>query len=73
MILPEVAADIARARAKERGWGLAEPVSVQARRSWFGSVTSYDVLSNPRLRGTRTKFIIDAKDGEIISEHYLPR
>ncbi len=73
MITPDDALKIARDRATERGWGLAEPVSIQARRAWSGRIKSYNVHSDPRLRGTKTRFSIDAETGAILSEGYLSR
>ena len=73
MITPYEAVAIARDRAAERGWGLAEPVSVRSRRAWCGRLKSYDVRSNPRLRGTKAWFKIDAETGAILAEGCLRR
>ena len=73
MITTDEAVRIARDRARERGWGLAEPVSVAMRRAWSGRVKSYEIQSNPRLRGTKARFTIDAETGPILAEGYLPR
>jgi hypothetical protein len=73
MITPEAAEAIARAWAAAQGWGIVEPLSVQTRRGWTGKIRSYNVDSNPALRGTRVRFTIDAETGEILSEGFLPR
>ncbi len=73
MITPDDAMTIARNRATAQGWGLAEPVSVELRRGWTGRIKSYDVRSDPRLRGTKAWFSIDADTGAILSEGYLAR
>ncbi len=73
MITSEDAMRIARDRAKEHGWGLAEPISVETRRAWSGRIKSYEIHSNPRLRGTKARFTIDAETGAILAEGYLPR
>jgi hypothetical protein len=73
MITPEMAEKIARARAVALGWGIVEPLSVQARRGWNGKIRSYNVDSNPAKRGTKMRFTIDAETGDILSEGYLPR
>ena len=73
MITPDDAMRIAISRAKERGWGLAEPISVETRRTWSGRIKSYEIRSNPRLRGTKARFTIDAETGSILAEGYLPR
>ena len=73
MITSNDALRIARDRATERGWGLAEPVSIQSRRPWSSRMKSYDVRSNPRLRGTKAWFSIDAATGAVLAEGYLAR
>jgi len=73
MITNDEAVTIARARAKEKGWGLLEPLAVSHRRSWSGQIKSYCVESNLAMRGTKTRFTIDAETGAILSEAYIPR
>jgi hypothetical protein len=73
MITPEAAEAIARARAAALGWGIVEPLSVQARRGWTGKIRIYSIDSNPATRGTKVRFTIDAQTGDIVSEGYLPR
>ena len=73
MISQEAAIEIARARAQARGWGLAEPLGIRVRRTWSGRTRSYEIESNPAMRGTKTRFTIDAQTGAILAEGYLPR
>lgn len=73
MITPEQAIEIARARAKAQGWGLVEPLALLPRRSWSGKVLSYTIDTNPAMRGTKTRFEIDANTGAILSEGFLKR
>jgi hypothetical protein len=73
MISREDAVAIARARATEKGWGLAEPIAVRDRRSWLGRIRSYDIESNPAMRGSRTRFTIDAMTGAVLSEGHIAR
>jgi hypothetical protein len=73
MITPEAAEAIARARAAAQGWGIVEPLVVEARHGWNGKIRSYNVDSNPAKRGTKVRFTIDAETGDILSEGYLPR
>jgi hypothetical protein len=73
MITQEDAIAIARARAADQGWGLGEPVAVSPRRGWFGRVRSYDVVSDPSMRGEGTRFTIDASTGAILSEGHISR
>jgi hypothetical protein len=73
MITQDEAVAIARARAMEKGWGLVEPLSVIQRRGWLGKIKSYSIESNPAMRGTKTRFTIDANSGAILEEGYIPR
>jgi hypothetical protein len=73
MIAPEAALDIARARAAEKGWGFADPFSVQLRRGWFGQNDRYEIETNAGRLGTKARFVIDADTGRILSEGYIPR
>jgi len=74
MIDQEQAIEIARKRAMEKGWGFAEPLNVVVRRSWFGGVPMrFEIETNGHNRGTKARFTVDAKTGEIISEGYIPR
>ena len=73
MISREQAADVARARARELGWGLREPLEITERRSWSGKVTRYNIASDPRMLGTKARFTIDAVNGLILDEGYIPR
>ena len=73
MIEQDQAIDIARKRAAEKGWAFVEPLAVVARRSWLGAASRFEIETNAGNRGTKARFIIDAKTGEIISEGYVPR
>jgi hypothetical protein len=73
MITREDAMAIARTRAAENGWGLAEPLAVRDRRNWLGRIRSYDIVSNPVLRGTKTSFTVDAETGAILAEGHIAR
>lgn len=74
MIEQEYAIDIARKRASEKGWGFREPVEVVVQRAWFSdTVVRYEIEINAGNLGTKARFVIDAKTGEIISEGYIPR
>ena len=67
------AIDLARKRVSEKGWAFAEPLEVVIRRGWFGGIARFEIETNAGKRGTKARFVIDAKTGEIISEGYLPR
>lgn len=73
MIERAAAIDIARKRALEKGWPFAEPLEVVTRRGWFGGVTRFEIETNAGKRGTKARFVVDAKTGEIISEGYISR
>ncbi len=73
MIDQTLAIEIARKRAKEKGWGFAEPLEVITRRGWFGGVLRFEIETNAGMRGTKARFVIDAATGEIISDGYIPR
>ena len=67
------AIEIARTRAAEKGWPFAEPLALIIRRAWFGGVSRFEIETGAGKRGTHTRFVIDAKTGEIVSEGYVPR
>ena len=74
MIDRAAALDIARQRAAEKGWSLAEPDLIDETRADFGRrVKAYRIASNPRLRGARARFTIDAETGVILEEGYITR
>lgn len=73
MITKDEAIAIARARAKENGWGLVEPLMVIDYRGWSGKIKRYRIDSNPAMLGTKTRFTIDANSGAVLEEGYLPR
>ena len=74
MIYSDTAIAIARRRAEELGWGFAEPCVVVTRRAWLGGgLLRFEIETNAVVRGTKASFVIDAKDGTIISEGFIPR
>jgi hypothetical protein len=73
MITQTEAIEIASKRAIEKGWGFGEPLGVSVRHGWRGELLRFEIETNPGMRGTKTRFTIDAKTGEIISEGYIPR
>jgi hypothetical protein len=73
MIEKEQSISIARERAKQNGWAFAEPLEVVVRRGWLGGVSRFEIETNAGIRGTKARFTIDAKTGEILSEGYVPR
>lgn len=73
MIERAAAIDIARKRASEKGWAFAEPIDAVTRRGWFGGVVRFEIETNAGKRGTKARFVVDAKTGEIISEGYISR
>lgn len=73
MIERDQAIDIARKRAKVKDWAFVEPLNVIIRRSWFGTVSRFEIETNAGNRGTKAHFVIDAKTGEIVSEGYILR
>ncbi len=70
MIAAEEAEAIARARAKEKKWGLMEPIEVRELRNRSG-LRAYEVVSDPSKRGTKARFTIDAITGLILEEGYV--
>ena len=73
MIEEDHAIQIARDRASAKGWAFAEPLSVVMRRGWLGGVSRFEIETNAGKRGTKARFVIDAKTGAIVSEGYLSR
>lgn len=67
------AIEIARKRAAEKDWAFAEPLEVVIRRGWLGGVIRFEIETNAGKRGTKARFVIDARTGEILSEGYLSR
>jgi hypothetical protein len=67
------AIEIARKSAQEKGWAFAEPLHIIERRGWREGITSFEIWTNGSNRGTKARFIIDAKTGAIIFEGYIPR
>jgi hypothetical protein len=73
MIKRGQAVEIARKRAAEKGWAFVEPLNVVTRRGWSGAVSRFEIETNAGNRGTKARFVIDAKTGDIVSEGYIPR
>lgn len=73
MIERDQAIEIARKRAAKMNWAFVEPLNVIIRRSWSGVVTRFEIETNAGNLGTKARFSIDAKTGEILSEGYIPR
>lgn len=73
MIEQDQAIEIARDRASEKGWAFVEPLEVVIRRSWFGGISRFEIETNAGKRGTKARFVIDAKTGKIVSEGYISR
>jgi len=74
MISKEQAIEIAKKRAAEKGWAFGEPFEIIERQAWFSrDIIRFEIETNPTMRGTKTRFSIDAKTGEILSEGFIPR
>ena len=73
MIERDQAIEIARKRAAEKGWPFAEPLDLIIRRGWLGGVSRFEIETNAGNLGTKARFVIDAKTGEIVSEGYVSR
>ncbi|MGD8642522.1 MAG: PepSY domain-containing protein [Gammaproteobacteria bacterium] len=73
MIEQEQAIDIARKRASDKGWAFSEPLDIVVRRGWFGGITRFEIETNAGKKGTKARFVIDATNGSILSEGYIPR
>lgn len=73
MIESTAAIEIARARAAINGWAFAEPVQVVHRPGWFGAPGRYEIETNAGKLGTKARFVIDGRTGEVVSEGYIPR
>ena len=73
MIDEAAALEIARARAVEKGWAFAEPISVEKRLNWSGRLIRFEITTNFGYRGSIARFTIDATTGAILSEGYVSR
>ncbi len=73
MIDRDQAVEIARKRAAEKKWAFVEPLNVVIRRSWLGAISRFEIETNAGKRGTKVRFVIDAKTSEIVSEGYISR
>lgn len=73
MIDRDQAITIARDRATALGWAFSEPLEIIVRRGWFGGTSRFEIETNTGKRGTKARFVIVAKTGEIVSEGHLAR
>ena len=73
MIERDEAIEIARASAQTLGWAFTEPLEVLYRPGWFGRPGRYELETNAGKRGTKARFVIDARSGEILSQGYVNR
>jgi hypothetical protein len=73
MIGQKESIEIARKRAEEKGWAFGEPLGVTVRQGWREELLRFEIETNAGKLGTKARFTIDAKTGEIISEGYIPR
>ena len=74
MIERNQAIKIALKRAQEKGWEFVEPLDVFMFRKWWGfGLSHFEIWTNAGNPGTKTRFVIDAKAGEILSEEYIPQ
>jgi hypothetical protein len=73
MIDEDQAIQIAKERASEMSWAFVEPLDVVVRKGWFGGVSRFEIETNSGKRGTKARFVIDAKTGKVLSEGYIPR
>ncbi len=71
MIDQAAAIAIAHRRAAERGWPFGEPFSVIHRLT--RGAGRYEIETNPGMLGTKTRFTIDSRTGEILAEGHIPR
>ena len=73
MIDAEVALDIARQRAQQKGWPFLDPVQLIQRRTWSGKPLCFEIETNVGQRGCNARFTVDAATGGIVSEGFNPR
>ncbi len=73
MIDEENAIRIARAAAEEKGWAFVDPVQARLRRPLFGKGGRWEIHSNAMAFGAKARFVIDAEDGRILDQGYIPR
>lgn len=73
MIKRDQAIEIARSEASKNGWAFVEPLEIVIRRGWFGNVIRFEIETNAGNRGTKARFSIDARTGDIVSDGYVSR
>ena len=66
---------VARARrvAEEEGWAWVEPARAALRKPWLGQGGKWEVFSNAKGFGAKTRVVIDAATGEVLDKGYIPR
>ena len=73
MIKRDEAIEIARKRAEHNGWAFVEPLGVLHRRGWTGGAGRFEIETNAGKLGSKARFVIDAANGDVIEEGYVPR
>jgi len=75
MIERDQAIEIAWKRASKKGWEFAEPLDLFMFRNFlgFGAISRFEIWTNAGNPGAKTRFVIDAKAGKILSEEYIPQ
>ena len=63
----------ARKHALKNGWAFSEPVKVVYRRGLFGRGGRFEIETRAESCGTRARFVVDERTGEMISEGYITR
>lgn len=73
MIDEETAIRIARAAATENGWSFLDPVEAKLSRPRRSEGARWSISSNMLAFGAKARFLIDAEDGRITEQGYIPR
>ena len=73
MIDEAAAIEKAREHTKMKGWAFGEPVAVVERRDWRGQPKCFEDETNAGGLGTKARFVIDARDGAILSAGFVSR
>ena len=73
MIDQEAAISIAKDAARTQGWAVVDPIEALLRRDWFGRPKRWEIRTNIRNRGgPKARFVVDATDGHIVDQGYVP-
>lgn len=64
---------IAKERAAQNNWAFVEPVETILRKSWLGKLIRIEIETNAGAHGAKARFVIDASNGQILDEGYIPR